>query len=51
MVLKSRIFSSEDTFLDPKISNLIYASLSKNGNAAGYRVGAMVFLIDDYSDN
>ena len=45
VALKRRIFSSEDKSLDPKSKILIYASLSKIGNVAGCRVGAMIFLI------
>ena len=41
VVLKRRIFSSEDKSLDPKSKILIYASLSKLDNVAGCRVGAM----------
>ena len=39
------IFSSEDKSLNPKSKMLISASLSKIGNVAGCRVGAMIFLI------
>ena len=45
VALKRRIFSSEDKSLDPKSGILIYASLSKVGNVAECRVGAMIFLI------
>ena len=45
VALKRRIFSSEDKFLDPKSKSLLYAFLSKIGNVAGCRVGAMTFLI------
>ena len=45
VALKRRIFSSEDKSLYHKSKILIYASLSKIGNVAGCRVGAMIFLI------
>ena len=45
MALKRRTFFSKDKSLDPKSKILINASLSKNGNVTGCRVGAMIFLI------
>ena len=45
VALKTKIFSSEGKSLDAKSKILIYASLSKIGNVAGCRVGAMIFLI------
>ena len=45
VALKKKKKISEDKSLDPKSKILIYASLSKIGNVAGCRVGAMIFLI------
>ena len=45
VALKRRIFSFEDKSLDPKSKILINVFLSKNGNVAGCREGAMIFPI------